>query len=75
MLTREGSENIYDFTQYIPAAFVLIILKFNPMPVKPDKQNTNSILHLLKTLLNKFIQSPDIYPIKYYKKTKRFHSF
>ena len=29
------------------------------------------ILFLLKGLLNKLVQRPDIYPIRYYKKTDR----
>jgi len=45
------------------------------MPVKLNKITTNPIVQLVKNLLNKFCQSPDVYPIKYYKKGKRFHSF
>ncbi len=45
------------------------------MPVKFDKQSANPILQVIRSLINKFLQSPDIYPIKYYKKTKRFHMF
>jgi hypothetical protein len=45
------------------------------MPVKFDKQPTNPILQMIKSLINKFLQSPDIYPIKYYKKSKRIHMF
>ena len=45
------------------------------MPVKINTQPANPIVQMLKNLLNKFKQSPDIYPIKYYKKSKRFHSF
>jgi len=49
--------------------------KFNPMQAKINKNSGNSIVKMVKSLLNKFFQSPDIYPIKYYKKGKRFHSF
>jgi len=45
------------------------------MPVKPDKQNPNPLVQFVKSLLNKFLQTPDIYPIKYYKKGKRFRRY
>lgn len=45
------------------------------MPTKIIKYNTNPLVYLLKNLLQKFLQTPDIYPIKYYKKGKRFRRY
>ncbi len=45
------------------------------MSAKNTKSSGNPIVQMLKNLLNKFMQAPDVYPIKYYKKGKRFHSF
>lgn len=45
------------------------------MPDKNIKHNTNPLVHLLRNLLQKFLQTPDIYPIKYYKKGKRFRRY
>ncbi|MEO6734265.1 MAG: hypothetical protein ABIN01_23795 [Ferruginibacter sp.] len=42
--------------------------KFNKNPINP-------LVQLVKNLLSKFIQTPDIYPIKYYKKGMRFRRF
>lgn len=45
------------------------------MSAKLNKHNTNPLVQLVKSLVNKFLQSPDIYPIKYYKKGKRFRHY
>ena len=45
------------------------------MPEKYNKQNSNPLVQLVKSLFNKFLQTPDIYPIKYYKKGKRFRRY
>ena len=45
------------------------------MPTKIIKQPANPLVHLVKSLLHKFLQSPEVYPIKYYKKGKRFRRF
>jgi len=37
-----------------------------------EKSNTNVFVSLVKNLISKMQQSPDIYPIKYYKKAQRF---
>jgi hypothetical protein len=36
-----------------------------------NKNNNLSMLQLVKNLINKLTQTPDLYPIKYYKKGKR----
>jgi len=45
------------------------------MHEKFNKNSTNPLVQLVKNLFNKFIQTPDIYPIRYYKKTKRFRRY
>jgi hypothetical protein len=35
---------------------------------------SNPLFQFVRTLLSKFLQSPDVYPIKYYKKGKRFRN-
>lgn len=42
------------------------------MPEVYKKNSSNSLIQLVRNLLSKFLQTPDIYPIKYYKKGKRF---
>lgn len=39
------------------------------------KNNANPLVQLVRNFLNKFLQSPDIYPIRYYKKGKRFRRY
>lgn len=51
------------------------MLIFNAMPDKLNKNHTNPLVQLVKNLLHKFLQPPDSYPIKYYKKGKRFRRF
>ena len=41
------------------------------MATVPDKNNGFPVVQLVKNILNKLTQTPDIYPIKYYKKGKR----
>ncbi|MCW3090335.1 MAG: hypothetical protein JWP81_1404 [Ferruginibacter sp.] len=45
------------------------------MPSKFSKQSSNPMIQLVKSLLNKILQRPDVYPIKYYKKTKRMRRY
>lgn len=45
------------------------------MPAKLSKQNSNPLVQLVRSIFHKFIQTPDIYPIKYYKKGKRFRRY
>ena len=45
------------------------------MSEKLNKNNTNPLVQLVRSFLNKFLQTPDIYPIRYYKKDKRFRRF
>ncbi len=42
------------------------------MPETNKKHSSNPFIQLVRNFLNKFLQSPDVYPIKYYKKSKRF---
>ena len=35
------------------------------------KNNNTPMLQVVKNFINKLVQSPDLYPIKYYKKGKR----
>jgi len=37
-----------------------------------EKQSGNVFVSLVKNVISKLQQSPDIYPIKYYKKAQRF---
>ncbi|MEO6549995.1 MAG: hypothetical protein ABIN94_18475 [Ferruginibacter sp.] len=41
------------------------------MPSKSIKQSSNPLLQLIKNLLSKIFQKPDVYPVKYYKKARR----
>ncbi len=34
--------------------------------------NTHPIMQILKNFINKLRQNPEVYPIKYYKKSQRF---
>jgi hypothetical protein len=40
-----------------------------------SKNSSNPLIQLVKSILNKFLQAPDVYPIRYYKKGKRFRRF
>lgn len=42
------------------------------MPMKPNTSNIHPIVQLVKNLFSRFFQNPEVYPIKYYKKGKRF---
>ena len=37
----------------------------------PGKSNGSPVMQMVKNVLNKLTQTPDLYPIKYYKKGKR----
>jgi hypothetical protein len=50
---------------------VIIKLKFNAMANTTGKNNSYPLVQLVKNFINKLTQTPDIYPIKYYKKNKR----
>ena len=45
------------------------------MPTKINKKNAGPLLQLVKNWFNKIFQSPDIYPIRYYKKGRRFRRY
>lgn len=45
------------------------------MHTKLHKDNTHPIVQLVKNLVHKFMQTPDIYPIRYYKKAKGLRRF
>jgi len=38
----------------------------------PQTQSVNPLFQGIKNFLGKLRQNPDVYPIKYYKKSKRF---
>ena len=42
---------------------------------KFNKNSTNPLIQIVRNLVNKFLQAPDIYPIRYYKKGKRFRRY
>ena len=42
------------------------------MPVNKNQTQPNALLKVIKTMMDKFRQNPDIYPIRYYKKSSRF---
>ena len=42
------------------------------MSYKINKTSSNPLIQMFKNLLSRFFQAPDVYPIKYYKKNKRF---
>lgn len=44
------------------------------MTEKFNKQHTNSLVQFVRNLFSKILQ-PDIYPIRYYKKGKRFRRY
>lgn len=37
-----------------------------------SSQNMHPVVHAIKMLIHKFRQHPEIYPIKYYKKGRKF---
>ena len=37
----------------------------------PKPNHTHPIVQMLKSFINKLVQNPEIYPIKYYKKNHR----
>ena len=41
-----------------------------PYQAKPD----HIVVHLIKSFISKLRQNPDIYPIRYYKKNRRFRT-
>lgn len=41
-----------------------------PYQSKPD----HIVIHVIKGFINKLRQNPDIYPIRYYKKNRRFRT-
>ncbi len=41
------------------------------MPSTVNKNSTFQVVQMVRNLINKLTQTPDIYPIKYYKKSKR----
>lgn len=45
------------------------------MPEKYNKYSANPLVQLVRSLFSKFLHSPDIYPIRYYKKGKRFRRY
>ncbi len=45
------------------------------MTAKFSKSSAHPVVQMVKNLINKFFQTPDIYPIRYYKKGKRFRRF
>ncbi len=45
------------------------------MPDTYKKNSSNPLIQLVRSILNKFLQTPDIYPIRYYKKGKRFRRY
>lgn len=42
------------------------------MNIMTSKLPANPVLHIVKMLIGKMRQSPEVYPIKYYKKGKKF---
>jgi hypothetical protein len=42
------------------------------MPHTIEKAHGNVIVKAIKTLIHKMVQSPDVYPIKFYMKSSRF---
>ena len=42
------------------------------MPNVKSKTSSNALLQTIRSFVGKLRQSPDIYPIKYYKKGKQF---
>jgi hypothetical protein len=42
------------------------------MSVSNDYKKTNPISVVIKSIAKKLFQSPEVYPIRYYKKAKRF---
>jgi len=43
----------------------------NPQP-QTQSQSTHIVVQAVKNFISKLRQSPDIYPIRYYKKSRRF---
>lgn len=41
------------------------------MATLPNKNSESPVIQLVKNVLHKLTQTPDVYPIKYYKKGKR----
>ena len=50
----------------------LTYIKFITMNTNNYSSNTHPVIQVVKNLINKLRQSPDIYPIKYYKKSSRY---
>ncbi|MEO5890836.1 MAG: hypothetical protein ABIQ31_11310 [Ferruginibacter sp.] len=42
---------------------------------KSNKNGTNPFIELVRSIFTKFLQSPDVYPIRYYKKGERFRRY
>jgi len=42
------------------------------MSIKPNNSSTHPIVQLVKNWFSRFFQNHEVYPIKYYKKGKRF---
>lgn len=42
------------------------------MANKPFANGTNPVIYVIKGWLNKLRQNPEVYPIRYYKKGRRF---
>jgi hypothetical protein len=38
---------------------------------QPQQKSKHPLMHMVQTLIQKLVQHPEIYPIKYYKKTSR----
>jgi len=57
------------YNNLISSPFSIYQLKvISPMPIS---RPTNSMLQLVKNLFSRFTQSPNVYPIKFYKKSDR----
>ena len=40
--------------------------------LNPQKPATHTIIQVVKNFIGKLRQNPDVYPIRYYKKSRRF---
>lgn len=40
--------------------------------IKPQTQSTHLVIQFIKDFIGKIRQNPDVYPIRYYKKNRKF---
>ena len=74
MNLKKRSENI-DQEILLISVIRSMNIQFVSMPTKINKKNTGPLFQLVKNWFNKLFQSPDTYPIRYYKKGKRFRRY